>query len=122
MIGASSTIFALKASLSESIEVRLVRVKKALTAVEQREVKPVDKLARAIISVLKSIRRDPSVTSEQVALVADYRARCDRFDPRKPENRVTNDDTDDPKPSSPTLDSDGKSYAQKFFEELEARS
>ncbi len=92
MIGAATTIFALKASLSEPIDVRLLRVKKSLTAVEQSEVKPVDKLARALIKVLNSVKNDPTATSEQVALVAEYRARTDNFDPRNPENRLADDE------------------------------
>jgi hypothetical protein len=85
MIGASSSIAALKASLSQSVDVRLTRLKKTIVAVEEKQVKNTDQLGRALKKVLMSIKRVPDVTPEQLQLVADYRSRVGKFDLRKTE-------------------------------------
>src|ERR1700676_4150343 len=85
MIGASSSVAALKASLSQSVDVRLTRVKKTIVAVEEKQVKNTDQLGRALKKVLMSIKRVPDVTPEQLPLVADYRARVGKVDLRKTE-------------------------------------
>jgi hypothetical protein len=56
-----------------------------------------------LIQVLNSIKWDANVTPDQIALVAEYRTRVDSFDPRKPENRIAEDEpaADRPKPPKP---------------------
>ena len=88
MIGSSTFIQALVSSLSNpDIENRLTLLKKTISAVEQQQIKNTARLSRSLIKVLSSVKKDPAATPDQLALVADFKARIGLFDPRNEENR-----------------------------------
>jgi len=89
VIGSSTFIQALAASLTNpDIENRLTLLKKTISAVEQQQIKNTARLSRSLVKVLVSVKKDPTATPDQLALVADFKARIGLFDPRNEENRV----------------------------------
>ena len=91
MIGASTSIKALSACIGEPIDSRLILVKKTVAAIEQRQIKNTDRLSRALVKVLSSVKKDPTTSPEQLGLLSEYKLRIDRFDPRRNEKElVTN--------------------------------
>ena len=90
-VKATASIKTLEAVLDKPIDKRLEALKTTIPSVEQGLVKNTDELARKLITVLTSITRDPSATSDQLAAAAKYRMRVSAFDPRKTEKEVEAD-------------------------------
>lgn len=121
-VKATPYIRALQAILSKSIDERLELLKSIIPTAEKREVKCTESLVRELVRVITSVVKCSDVTPEQLALVAEFRARVDAFDPRNPANdkpRSAEDPESKPrlKPVPPKI-SDG--YDSSFINVAEA--
>ena len=104
MMPSSGVEAALRASRSEPIGDRLKRLMNAINGVEHGDLKNTNRLAGAMTALLRSIKRDPMASADQLQLAADYSRRVARFNPRRQQKGQTSpDELAPPGPPSPNF-------------------